>query len=61
MRDALEDRAAVQLVLAQPAISSQLSDKLNASIPLRALLTDLSLLIDEILRPHDGTTPAVSS
>ena len=37
------------LALAQPAISSQLIDNLNASIHLRALLTDL-FLIDEILK-----------
>jgi hypothetical protein len=37
------------LVLAQPAISSQLVDNLNASIHLRALLTDL-FLIDEIAK-----------
>jgi len=39
----------VGLVLAQPSISSQLIDNLNASIHLRALLTDL-FLIDEIVR-----------
>lgn len=50
-RDARDSRAAVQLVLAQPAISSQLIDNLNASIHLRALLTDL-FLIDEILKTH---------
>lgn len=48
-RDARDARAAVELVLAQPAISSQLVDNLNASIHLRALLTDL-FLIDEILK-----------
>ena len=48
-RDARDSRAAVQLVLAQPSISSQLIDNLNASIHLRALLTDL-FLIDEILK-----------
>ena len=48
-RDARDAQAAVQLVLAQPAISSQLVDNLNASIHLRALLTDL-FLIDEILK-----------
>ena len=42
-------RAAIQLVLAQPSISSQLVDNLNASIHLRALLTDL-FLIDEVLK-----------
>ena len=50
-RDASDSRAAVQLVLAQPAISSQLIDNLNASIHLRALFTDL-FLIDEILKTH---------
>ena len=45
-RDARDAQAAVQLVLAQPVISSQLVDNLNASIHLRALLTDL-FLIDE--------------
>jgi len=48
-RDARDSLAAVQLVLAQPAISSQLIDNLNASIHLRALLTDLFLL-DEVLK-----------
>jgi hypothetical protein len=47
-RDAGDSRAAIRLVLAQPAISSQLVDNLNASIHLRALLTDV-FLIDEIL------------
>ena len=49
-RDALNASAGVQLVLAQSAIGSQLVDNLNASIHLRALLTDL-FLIDEIVRP----------
>jgi hypothetical protein len=48
-RDARDAIAAVELVLAQPAISSQLVDNLNANIHLRALLTDL-FLIDEILK-----------
>lgn len=52
-RDARDAQAAVQLVLAQPAISSQLVDNLNASIHLRALLTDL-FLIDEVLKTHHG-------
>ena len=42
-------QAAVQLVLAQPSIGSQLVDNLNASIHLRAVLTDLFLL-DEVLK-----------
>ncbi len=50
-RDARDAQAAVRLVLAQPAISSQLVDNLNASIHLRALLTDL-FLIDEVLKTH---------
>ena len=57
-RDARDAQAAVQLVLAQPSISSQLVDNLNASIHLRALLTDL-FLIDEIVKPHAVTTPTV--
>ncbi len=47
-RDARSAGAAVRLVLAQPSISSQLVDNLNASVHLRALLTDL-FLIDEAL------------
>jgi len=58
-RDASDARAAVGLVLAQPSISSQLIDNLNASIHLRALLTDL-FLIDEIVRAEPvGTIPLV--
>jgi hypothetical protein len=45
-RDARDSLAATELVLAQPSISSQLIDNLNASIHLRALLTDLFLLSD---------------
>ncbi len=45
-RDARDSLAAIELVLAQPAISSQLIDNLNASIHLRALLTDLFLLAE---------------
>ena len=47
--DAVKAGAALRLVLAQPTISSQLVDNLNASIHLRALLTDLFLL-DEALK-----------
>jgi hypothetical protein len=50
-RDARDSLASIQLVLAQPTISSQLVDNLNASIHVRALLTDL-FLIDEILKPQ---------
>jgi hypothetical protein len=51
-RDARDSLAAIQLVLAQPAISSQLIDNLNASIHLRALLTDL-FLVDEVVKKQD--------
>ena len=47
--DARRALAAMQLVLAQPAISSQMIDNLNASIHLRAVLTDLFLL-DEVVK-----------
>lgn len=47
-RDARDSLAAVELVLAQPRISSQLIDNLNASNHLRAVLTDI-FLIDEVL------------
>jgi hypothetical protein len=47
-RDAGDARAAVRLVLAQPIISSQLIDNLNASVHVRALLTDLFLLDDVV-------------
>jgi hypothetical protein len=46
--DAQNSIAAIELVLAQPVISSQLIDNLNASIHLRALLTDL-FLVSEII------------
>ena len=48
-RDARDSLAALELVMAQPALSSQLIDNLNASIHLRALLTDV-FLIDEVLK-----------
>lgn len=48
-RDARSSLAAIDLVLAQSSISSQLVDNLNASVHLRALLTDLFLMSD-ILR-----------
>ena len=53
-RDAGDALAAVGLVLAQPSISSQLVDNLNASIHLRSLLTDL-FLIDEIAKLHQSS------
>lgn len=50
-RDAAAALAAYELVLAQPGISSQLVDNLNASLHVRALLTDL-FLVTEILHAH---------
>jgi len=52
-RDAADALAAIELVRAQPALSSQLIDNLNASIHLRALLTDL-FLIDEVLKTQSA-------
>ena len=54
-RDATSTRAALKLVMAQPSISSQLIDNLNASIHVRALLTDL-FLIDEALKTSLANT-----
>jgi hypothetical protein len=51
-RDGKDSLAAVDLVLGQRALSSQLIDNLNASSHLRALLTDL-FLVGEILRARD--------
>lgn len=48
-RDARAAQAGLRVVLAQPAISSMLVDNLNASIHVRALLTDL-FLVDEALK-----------
>lgn len=56
-RDAQDAAVAVELVLAQPAISSQLIDNMNASIHLRALLTDIFLL-EEILEMNQARTTA---
>jgi hypothetical protein len=47
--DACASQAAIRLVIAQPIVTSALIDNLNASIHLRALLTDLFLL-DEALK-----------
>ena len=49
-RDAEATRAALRLVSAQPSVSSQLIDNLNANVHFRALLTDL-FLVDELLHP----------
>ena len=61
IRDAADSLAAIELVLAQPTISSQLIDNLNASIHLRALLTDLFLLT-EMAKPQPmPAKPAAST
>jgi hypothetical protein len=53
--DARIAQGAVRLVLSRPDISSQLVDNLNASIHLRALLTDL-FIIDEALKAPKTTS-----
>jgi hypothetical protein len=47
--DAAFAQSALRLVLGQPGISSQMIDNLNASIHIRALLTDV-FVVDEILK-----------
>ena len=47
--DATTTQSALRLVLAQPGISSQMIDNINASIHVRALLTDV-FIVDEILK-----------
>ncbi len=58
-RDARDSLAALDLVFAQPVISSQLIDNLNASIHIRALLTDL-FLIGEIFRTQPQLKPLIT-
>ncbi len=56
--DARRARAAVMVALSVSSIGSQVVDNLNASIHLRALLTDL-FLVDEVVklaaRTHSGS------
>jgi len=59
-RDARSSLAAIELVLAQPSISSQLIDNLNASIHLRALLTDLFLLTEVGAETRGRPLPVVT-
>jgi len=59
-RDARDSLAALELVLAQPIISSQLIDNLNASIHLRALLTDLFLLSEIVKTQRTPEKPMPS-
>lgn len=47
--DAAKAKAAIRLVLAQQDVGSQLVDNLNASIHLRAVLTDI-FVVDEALK-----------
>ncbi len=47
--DAATTQSAIRLVMGQPGISSQMVDNLNASIHVRALLTDV-FIVDEILK-----------
>ena len=51
--DAATTQAMLRLVLAQPGISSQTIDNINASIHVRALLTDV-FVVDEIIRSSKG-------
>lgn len=55
--DAERAGAALALVASRPAVSSALVDNLNASVHLRALLTDLFLL-DELLELKVPVVPA---
>jgi hypothetical protein len=55
-RDARDSLAAIELVLAQRNISAQLIDNLNASIHLRALLSDI-FLIDAVLQERLKADP----
>lgn len=52
-RDALVARSLIRLLLSRADIGSQLVDNLNASIHVRALLTDL-FIVDEALKPGAG-------
>jgi hypothetical protein len=60
-RDASDSLAAIELVLAQPAIGSPLIDNLNASIHLRALLTDLFLMTEIAKSQRTPAKPMASS
>jgi hypothetical protein len=59
--DASDSLAAIELVLAQPVIGSPLIDNLNASIHLRALLTDLFLLTEIAKIQRTPAKPIASS
>ena len=59
-RDAHDSICTIELVLAQPTISSQLIDNLNASMHLRALLTDLFLMSDIFKQQMSRAADAVA-
>jgi hypothetical protein len=59
-RDARDSLVAIELVQAQSTISSQLIDNLNASIHLRALLTDLFLLSEIVNTQRRAAKPMAS-
>jgi hypothetical protein len=63
-RDAGDSLAAMELVLAQPVISSWLIDNLNGSVHLRGLLGDLVVLsevyVRECARPEPQAVPLVA-
>ena len=60
-RDSRDSLVAMEMVLVQTAISSQLIDNLNASIHLRALLTDLFLLGEILRKQNKPAAEAVTS
>jgi hypothetical protein len=60
-RDAHDSIRTIELVLAQPTISSQLIDNLNGSMHLRALLTDLFLVSDIVTQHIQSRGPAASA
>ncbi len=60
-RDASDSLSAIELVLAQPVLGSPLIDNLNASIHLRALLTDLFLLTEIAKIQRTPAKPVASS
>ena len=60
-RDARDSLAAMELVLCQSALSSQLIDNLNASIHLRAILTDLFLVSEIFSAQTRPKEPVVTS
>ena len=59
-RDADDSIRTIELVLAQSAISSQLIDNLNASMHLRAVLTDLFLVSDIVRQQMSRAAGAVA-